>query len=953
MIVKLNILLALIFSMFSTQLLSSNIWVPHIINYSTEQYRGGTQSWDIAQNTNSWYYFGNNYGLLEFDGRQWNTYGLPSRTIVRSVECDDNGYIYVGGRNEFGRYVHTAQRGLVFENLSNKVDPAHKLFKEVWDIHIVGEKVYFQTKNYIFTYDNDTIECISSVDFISEGCVVNNLLYVATYNGVFVIDGNNFIPIPAVCDIPYNEIYAMESLGSGRFLIATLMDGLFICDGNTIQKLETSFDDYLRENMIYDLAVGEDKIAIGTIRRGAVVCDLEMANPQYIDVSRGLANNTALSCYFDNDNKLWLALDNGIASVDIDSPLLHTNFNHGDSYSGYTSSIYNSKLYLGTNQGLLISNPIRDITGCESLSLMQQSSGQVWKLENIDGVLYCCHNRGLFRVEGQNFIPIFSGDGVWNVEKIDRDRFVIGTYSGFKLITRKDGRYITTNIEGYDDSINFITYQLEHRVAWLVTGQGLEKVSFNHKFNRIERELMIESDDFGIFMLNVDNNRVVYSKSGVYIIDKAELKKSDKYDYLFDSNMQYVEIMSDNRGNIWYMTPQKLYWRDYYFSTGVYSKLRDTHIDMSDLMGFGFVDIKSFENGNSIISTISGYSLLDRKAEARQVDIPTPLLRKLVTTTNPQDSIVYGEYFGSETPSVNLDYADNSIKLQFSASPSSIKLIEYSYMLEGVDDDWSMWNSGSTKEYTELREGEYKFKLRAKDSSQQIGERVVTINIEAPFYRSAWAYTFYALLVLCAVAATLHFVRKRMINIKLRMTHQREMELEHQMLEHTSEINLRESQIVKLENEKLEAEIKRKSAELSSLMLSKLDKHEIVSLVSEDLKKIQKELAQGNSAAANRRLSSLNKKMSEKMIDNIDWSDFEENFNVVNDGFVEKLTTKFTWMNTQERKLCVYIRMGLQNKEIAPLLNLSVRGVEMLRYRTRKKMDFEPGVNMHDFLQSV
>ena len=72
-----------------------------------------------------------------------------------------------------------------------------------------------------------------------------------------------------------------------------------------------------------------------------------------------------------------------------------------------------------------------------------------------------------------------------------------------------------------------------------------------------------------------------------------------------------------------------------------------------------------------------------------------------------------------------------------------------------------------------------------------------------------------------------------------------------------------------------------------------------------------------------------------------DWKRFEENFDFVNDSFIRKLSARFRWMNKQERKLCVYIYMGLQTKEIAPLLNLSNRGVEMMRYRTRRKMELD------------
>ncbi len=94
------------------------------------------------------------------------------------------------------------------------------------------------------------------------------------------------------------------------------------------------------------------------------------------------------------------------------------------------------------------------------------------------------------------------------------------------------------------------------------------------------------------------------------------------------------------------------------------------------------------------------------------------------------------------------------------------------------------------------------------------------------------------------------------------------------------------------------------------------------------------------------RLQNLLQRLATNTDGTVDWSRFEDNFDIVNDQFIRRLTAKYPWLNKQEKRLCVYIKMGLQTKEIAPLLNISPRGVEMMRYRLRQKMGLDTQRNL-------
>ena len=64
----------------------NTIGLPNVSNFHKNNYNAGIQNWDIKQDNNGIIYFANNEGLLSFDGKYWNLYPLPNKTIVRSIE---------------------------------------------------------------------------------------------------------------------------------------------------------------------------------------------------------------------------------------------------------------------------------------------------------------------------------------------------------------------------------------------------------------------------------------------------------------------------------------------------------------------------------------------------------------------------------------------------------------------------------------------------------------------------------------------------------------------------------------------------------------------------------------------------------------------------------------------------------------------------------------------------
>src|SRR5690606_16399630 len=121
----------------------------------------------------------------------------------------------------------------------------------------------------------------------------------------------------------------------------------------------------------------------------------------------------------------------------------------------------------------------------------------------------------------------------------------------------------------------------------------------------------------------------------------------------------------------------------------------------------------------------------------------------LVIDGDKQEQIVYGGHQISDVMSPILDYRSNSFHFSFATTLyDQQNNVEFSYMLEGFDNGWSMWSNRSEKEYTNLSPGRYVFKVKSRNTK---GNESTVSNysfaITPPWYANALSYTCYAVLV--------------------------------------------------------------------------------------------------------------------------------------------------------------------------------------------------------------
>ncbi|WP_449436119.1 helix-turn-helix transcriptional regulator [Pedobacter steynii] len=159
-----------------------------------------------------------------------------------------------------------------------------------------------------------------------------------------------------------------------------------------------------------------------------------------------------------------------------------------------------------------------------------------------------------------------------------------------------------------------------------------------------------------------------------------------------------------------------------------------------------------------------------------------------------------------------------------------------------------------------------------------------------------------------------------------------------------------ERQIIKLQTEKLQGELAGKNRELANSAMSLVYKNELLQKLSQEMLKIKDS---SGKPLAEEQLRKIQKVIDDGMNDERDWNLFESSFNEAHESFFKKLKANHPDLVPNDLKLCAYLHMNMSSKELASLLNISLRGVEIRRYRLRKKLEVPHDKNLVEFLMEL
>ena len=203
-------------------------------------------------------------------------------------------------------------------------------------------------------------------------------------------------------------------------------------------------------------------------------------------------------------------------------------------------------------------------------------------------------------------------------------------------------------------------------------------------------------------------------------------------------------------------------------------------------------------------------------------------------------------------------------------------------------------------------------------------------------------------LLVLVIIGNVYYLRKRILKARLREKIKQEKRFAQREKMFKEQTALSEKEIVQLRNESLRNEMTFKNKELANATLHLIQKNKTLTYLKEDLGKLLKNIPSDSPEKQN--VNNLLKKINKDLRNEKSWELFNSYFDEVHQDFIARLKSQHKDLTPKELRLCAYLRMNISTKEIAPLMNISIRGVEISRYRLRKKLKLEHDKNLTDFI---
>jgi DNA-binding CsgD family transcriptional regulator len=891
--------------------------LPFVENYNKSNYQGDNQIWNVAQGNDDAMYFANNHYLLRYDGVKWEKNMLPNKTIIRSILVDGDK-IYSGSYKEFGYwfrkegkmyYVSISNRKNVFDDNENE---------EIWKIFKFNNKICFQSFNEIFILEGNKIKKTKLPFLISYCFIIDNQLLIASVEkGIFRMNNSKIEKIKGWDVLKNNVIHAIEK-HKNKTYIFTKKNGVYVEENGVLSSWKNPLNETLKSaNINVAKFIKSNKLVVGTASKGIYVFDLNANTYKNINRNNVLMNNSILSIGLDKENDLWLGLDNGIAHIEVNSPISIFYDNSGILGSVYSVATTDKGYLMASNHGVFKYENNQFF----SVPNMQ---GQAWNISKINNKYLIGHNEGTFIYENGVFSKLNDRNGGWNLTKSNiNNSYLQATYSGVTIYDDASNLTQKIDVKGLLKPIKYVAQNKINEIWAADNYRGLYRIQLNDSYETIDVENVSQhnkiANDFGVkifefrseILFLIDNSWYTYNS----ITNQLELNQ------LFNSNFKNISdivaiddshfiVLKEGLLYPIYASGNKFIWNSiqekYYKGKIINDNLKIFKNRNNYLLNLddGFISLQlNYENKQSTKIKIEAFN------DAKLVENKT----KINYNSELKINVISG-IFGATKPNLfyKIDNGNDFIAIKDGLIVLN-NLSNGSHIVTIYNHDGLNYSKISNFEFT----------------------------VAKPWYFSFWMILLY--LGLIGTVLFLYYKWNKMqYTQKLEL---REEELKHQKkilemeLKAENELNVQE-----YEKHILELELQSKSSEVAGKSLS-------IAKQSEMIENIQGIL--DTETDFNKLKSEIKKAIKINAVNKHEWETFETNLNQIHNEFIINLTKKYPSLTSKDIKLCIYLKMNLSSKEIAPMMNISFRGVELHRYRLRKKLNLVQDENLSKFLLSL
>lgn len=733
------------------------VGTPFIQSFAPEEYRASVQNWDIVQDSLGLVYIANGRGLIVYNGETFELLPMPGGRSVRSLAIDKNNRIYCGGAGYFGYLAFKDQGEMFLVNLADSIYLSDQTeFSNVEDIYCTEGGIYFRSPEMLFLWNENEFELWNSGDhrFLATFWVQNQLFVNRKNLGIQTLTDQGVFRAFGKDSLLFGKTVTTIMPYGGDILIGT-SDELFLWRDDQLIAFSGPAADLIQSARLFKghkLKTGN--YALSTLNDGLIIMDRRGQIILHVNSENGLPTNTIYQVSDNHNQQLWISTNNGIALMEY--PSAFTKFTIGNKTPPLTSIVrFENDLVVGTFNGLFRLK--KSEYPPAALEPYLDISDHIWDLLVVGKYLLIAYEDGLYLTSDVGPLKKMETDAtsVFYRSKIDSNRVFVGGRKGLYALYYSDESWKKETIDVDLDEGVYHIHEQKDGTLWLdINRSWIYQISFanlNDASNLFHGALTKLDTTEGL--PNV-NGYVVMHDNQIYYVDNVSLKmlyydpfegdfKSETSQYpdsLF-SGKNLVIANEDKQENKWIVEFEKdVIKNTFLISPGLNTeqpiKLKEPRI--YDLIGRCIY----YENG---VLWHGMQNALIRNDLNQSLALPAfnTILDKVFYQ---EDSLVLAGPYSSA--SYQFPFAKNSFRFTYTnTAHMTNEEALYQYQLQGLTDGWSGWSSERKRDFTNLKEGTYTFKVRAKSVGSRIGrEDMLSFRILAPWHRSWWAYIGYVLL---------------------------------------------------------------------------------------------------------------------------------------------------------------------------------------------------------------
>lgn len=863
--------------------------IPPISTISTDAYDGGDKNWDFAEDKAGNIYVANTEAILIYNGMNWQKVYLPNHRTPRCLFLGPDDRIYAGGYETMGYVDRSDPSCPVFIEIGEDLLKGSE--EEIWHISGDEHRMIFQSFAVLIFWEDGELKKHYPDENIMYGSGIGDHLYIPRIGGGIYDWNDEKTRTIATDSVPQNAtVTGLVPHPEEGILISTLNHGLYhLTADENVSPVRNEFTEILSSAQINKIIrLSDGRYAVGTIQNGVYLTKDFQKEIYHVNKSNGLNNNTVLSLYETQNGNLLTGLDVGFNEWRINEPDLIYYDLDGQLGNIFAAVCFRDTFLIGTNQGVFFQNERG------RFEMVPGSQGQVWCFQMVEDDLLCGHNTGTLLWKNGRFEKISDVTGGIHCQVLDSSYVLQSTYTGLILLGKKDRRWqVVHQVEGTDKLVDRFIYH-NREIAGLHPHFGLVYYHLSADLAKVEfRRIYPEMESYR------GSNRLallLYEERIFIRAGRAFLEMSEAGELIpVPENMQH-RIRK---------------------SVSEYQMIKPL-IETSDIRrSVAYMP----EEGLEVQSIEGGYIKLPAGDSVRTAD---------KTKWNLDYLLVNGvrELYQSDK-SLKLKPKETSLTLQLRYPAGSFRREESGqYRLAGYNSEWEDLPANGRLDFRQLRHGTYDFQIRSGEISEY---SVLSFFIRPHWYESWPGWILYGLIVLFILGLLQRRNRKHLIRQKKKLEQEKEIALE--------------AERMKAKTERLEHEVIYKSKMLANTAMTIVRKNEMLNELKEVIK-TESVRSDSVKSIKNKTIKLIDRNMNSDE----SWEIFERNFAEVHKDFLERFQKTYPDISPGDLRLAAYIRMNMSSKEIAPLLQISVRSVENKRYRLRKKMGLDSTVNLSDHL---